>query len=375
MGRHRTPEEKRELAERARQLRAAGRSRGEIRAELGIGDDLAKAFLRGVPLPDSLARPRAKDDVRETAIAMRISGRTYDDIAADLGVSKSTLSLWLRHLPTSGPTPLLLDESCEDAAADVLPSADVHQAARALRADGLLLREIAERLQVSIKAASLYTRGMPWPDRARHGGDAAQVRAMAEARWGAHRRRRDAAAQQRKLEAARAVGEVDDHTLLLLGAIAYWCEGAKSKPWRRQGKWVFVNSDPWLIRLMVRWLRLVDVPPERWIVRLQIHETADVAASEEYWRHVLGLPDLVFGKASIKRHRPLTTRHNVGEGYHGCLSIYVRRGTELLQQVEGWVVGTVLGAGAALPDQPMLWDRECKTDPVEVTSRRPSAVG
>ena len=53
MARHRTAEEKRELAERARELRAAGRSRREIQAELGIGDDLAKAFLRGVPIPDS----------------------------------------------------------------------------------------------------------------------------------------------------------------------------------------------------------------------------------------------------------------------------------------------------------------------------------
>ena len=40
MARHRTAEEKRELAERARELRAAGRSRREIQAELGIGDDL-----------------------------------------------------------------------------------------------------------------------------------------------------------------------------------------------------------------------------------------------------------------------------------------------------------------------------------------------
>lgn len=78
--------EKRELGEQARALRAAGRSRREIQAELGIGDDLAKAFLRGVPLPDSLARPRAKDDDREAAVALREAGRTYDQIAAELGV-------------------------------------------------------------------------------------------------------------------------------------------------------------------------------------------------------------------------------------------------------------------------------------------------
>ncbi len=99
MARHRTREEKRELGERARALRAAGRSRREIQAELHIGEDLAKAFLRGVPLPDSLARPRARDADREAAVALREAGRTYDQIAAELGVSKSTCSLWLRDLP------------------------------------------------------------------------------------------------------------------------------------------------------------------------------------------------------------------------------------------------------------------------------------
>lgn len=96
MGRHRTAEEKRELGERARALRAAGRSRREIQVELGIGDDLAKAFLAGTEVPAALRRPRAKDDVREQAVLMRQRGRTYDDIALDLGVSKSSLSLWLR---------------------------------------------------------------------------------------------------------------------------------------------------------------------------------------------------------------------------------------------------------------------------------------
>jgi orotate phosphoribosyltransferase-like protein len=145
MGRHRTQQEKRELGEHARQLRAAGRSRREIQAELGIGDDLAKAFLRGVPLPDALARPRAKDGDREAARALRMAGSTYDQIADDLGVSKSTCSLWLRDLPH--PTG-------DDAAAvqpPVVPEPldERHVRARQLRSDGLTLREIAEIIGVS----------------------------------------------------------------------------------------------------------------------------------------------------------------------------------------------------------------------------------
>jgi hypothetical protein len=107
---------------------------------------------------------------------------------------------------------------------------------------------------------------------------------------------------------------------------------------------------------------LVGVPPDRWIVRIQIHERADVGAAEEHWRHVLGLPDLVFAKTTLKRHNPKTVRKNVGADYHGCVSIYVRGGAKLLQQAEGWVVGALLGAGGALPDRPMPWVVGWETD-------------
>jgi transposase len=350
MGRHRTSEEKRELGERARALRAAGRSRREIQAELGIGDDLACQLLTGTEVPDSLRRPRAKDDLREVARQLREAGGSYNAITAELGVSKSTLSHWLRDLPPSAGPPAAVPSST--------PLSDVdsrRQAARELRKSGLLLREIAEQLGLSIKTVSVHVRGLPWAPRSRHGGGPEHVREMAEARWADHRRRRDADAQQRKLNAALAVGDLDDRTLLLLGAVAYWCEGSKSKPWRPQGKWVFINSDPVLVRLMVRWLRLLEIPPERWVVRIQIHETADLAGAEAHWRHVLGVPELEFGKALIKRHKPLTNRRNVGETYHGCASIYVRNGAQLLQQVEGWVVGALLGAGGVLPHRAMPW--------------------
>lgn len=99
MGRHRTPDEKTALGDLARQLCAEGRSVRAIRAELRIGDELVRTFLRGVPVRESLRRPRAADARREVAVTLREAGLTYDAIAAELGVSKSTCSVWLRELP------------------------------------------------------------------------------------------------------------------------------------------------------------------------------------------------------------------------------------------------------------------------------------
>ena len=48
--------------------------------------------------------------------------------------------------------------------------------------------------------------------------------------------------------AAAEIGELTERQLLIAGAIAYWCEGTKSKPPHNSERVVFVNSDPGLIR-------------------------------------------------------------------------------------------------------------------------------
>lgn len=279
MARHRTAEEKRELAERARALRAAGRSRREIQAELGIGDDLAKAFLRGVPIPDSLARPRAKDELREAAIALRQAGRTYDEIAAELGVSKSTCSLWLRDLPR--------------------PAEDPERAAAA-----------QERRLEALRARA--------------------------------RRDRDARDEEGRLASARvaeAIGAVTSRDLILALAVSYWCEGAKRKPWNRQQVVQWMNSDPMLVMLFLEGLEQVGIERERLTLRLHIHETADEQAARSWWSERTGVPLSQFRRSTIKRHRPKTTRRNVGADYRGCLCVTVVQGRLLYQVLEGLMHG------------------------------------
>jgi len=36
--------------------------------------------------------------------------------------------------------------------------------------------------------------------------------------------------------AAAEIGELTDREVMIAGAIAYWCEGGKSKPHRRSGR-------------------------------------------------------------------------------------------------------------------------------------------
>ena len=83
--------------------------------------------------------------------------------------------------------------------------------------------------------------------------------------------------------AAAQVGELTDREILIAGAVAYWCEGAKSKPYRVDEYVRFINSDPALIRLFLRFLDKSGVSRERVRYRVLIHESADVEAATRYW--------------------------------------------------------------------------------------------
>jgi hypothetical protein len=102
---------------------------------------------------------------------------------------------------------------------------------------------------------------------------------MAAGRWDAQRADRDRRQAETHLRAADDVGELSDRDLLIAGAAIYWCEGSKSKPWRRLDRLTFVNSDPALLSLFLRFLEACGRSADSLRYRVQIHETADAEAA------------------------------------------------------------------------------------------------
>jgi transcriptional regulator with XRE-family HTH domain len=268
---------------RARLLRRDGKTYDEIRAVVGpVSDDRLQTWLAGIPRPASTWRGRAKDDLRRECRRLRAEGLTYHEIAARTGASQGSLSVWLRD--QRGPNVKRVDQA-----------------------------EHIRRIQPKAVAAH---------------------KANAEAR-------RDTARQR----GAAAVGEISDRDLFIAGVALYWAEGVKDKPWRRSGRVVLINGDADALRLFLAWLDLVGVPEEDRIYRLNIHESADVPTHERWWADALGLPLASFARATLKRHKPVTVRRNVGDSYHGCLVVSVRRSAALYDEIEGaWrrIVGDAL---------------------------------
>ncbi|HWH01113.1 MAG TPA: helix-turn-helix domain-containing protein [Pilimelia sp.] len=260
----------------------------ELRRSGGAGsaETLASGgsdWLRGWPPADPR---RSAGERRARAVALRGAGWSVNDIADELGVARSTAFAWVGHLPLDRDT----------------------DRARAKRA-------LAQR--------------------------------RAEARWGDYRRQRDARRAAAHAAAAAEVGVLSARELRLIGAVMYWCEGTKAKPWRRAERFTFTNSDLRLLALFLAFVELLGRSRTELTYRLSIHESADAEAATQWWCTALGLPRDRFRQPTVKRHAVRTNRHNTGPDYRGCLVIDVPRGREFYWRVDGWMTGLATAADPA----------------------------
>jgi hypothetical protein len=269
-----------QLREQAIALRRAGRSRREIKELLGItSNETLNESLKGEPPQPQNFRPNAKDDPRAKARALREQGLNYNQIAAELGVSKSSVSLWVRDLPRPEP---------------------------------LSYEAFRERQVAGVRR---------W--------------------WAAERPIRKTQRAAARAAAADEIGKLSDRETIIAGAIAYWCEGAKNKPYRRSDQVSFMNSDPALVRFYIHFLATAGIGRDRLRCTVSIHESADVEGAQRFWLGVTGLEATQFRRPALKKHNPRTTRKNTGDDYHGCLRIDVLRGSALFQKIEGWAAAVM----------------------------------
>ena len=131
---------------------------------------------------------------------------------------------------------------------------------------------------------------------------------------------------------------LSDREILIAGAIAYWCEGTKSKPYRQAERVVFINSDPGLIKFFLRFLSAAGVEPAQLRFRVHIHESADVAAAEQFW---LGVTARRSGAVPADHAQAAQPADHPQE--RGCrlprvpASFDVRQSADLYRRIEGWV--------------------------------------
>jgi hypothetical protein len=180
------------------------------------------------------------------------------------------------------------------------------EAARALRAEGHTLADIAARLSVSKSSVSLWVRDVPFtPSPRRHGP---------------HRRRHpQQEAKRRQIEemnrqGSARIGNLSDESFFVAGVALYAGEGSKT-----DGQVRFANSDPAMIRFFCAWLRrFFCVDESRLRGRIYLHQGLDISATETFWSELTRIPSTQFHKPYRAVPDP-SIRRNKHE--HGCFYV------------------------------------------------------
>jgi hypothetical protein len=272
--------------------------------------------------------------LREQAVALRRQGLSRRQIRDKLKIFNNDL---LNRLVEGEPPPQWTKR----------PNAkdELREKARKLRLQGWTYDQIQLELGCSRSSVSLWVRDLPRPE-PRYTPE--EQRALMREGLGRRRAADREKLTQRKLAASRETERLSDRELFTAGVALYWAEGAKSKPYDRRERAIFVNSDPGVIQVYLAWLDLLGVGRDRLRFRVLIHESADVEAAERYWAEISDIDVSVFQKATLKKHNPKTVRKNTGDDYHGCLVVYVSQSADLYNRIEGWWNGIVAQSQARL---------------------------
>jgi len=213
---------------------------------------------------------------KEKAIKLRKEGFSYSEILKEISVAKSTLSLWLRSVG--------------------------------------LAKEQKQRITEKKIAAAL--RGAK-----------------------AKKEQRIAITKEIKDKARKEIEEISRRDLWLIGTALHWAEGTKEKEDKPGTGIIFSNSDPKMILLFLKWLKIIfSINNSNLGYELYIHETANLRSAQLYWSDILSIPVEKI-RVYFKKNKINTKRKNTGDNYYGLVRIRVNKSSGLNRKITGWIEG------------------------------------
>lgn len=197
---------------------------------------------------------RIKIHEKEAAVRLRISGKSIAEIASKLQLSKSTVSIWLRDIELSNKAKRLIQKRSETG------------------------RKKGAQLNHARLVSNL-------------------LHAKNEA-------------QQKLEETALKVTH-----LQLLCALAYWCEGEKT---RNDSYLVFTNSDPQLVATFLYLLRnSFPITNEKFRICLHLHHYHNEKDKIKFWSRITKISESQFIKVFSKKSAGIRKHKD----YAGCASV------------------------------------------------------
>ena len=185
-----------------------------------------------------------------------------------------------------------------------------------LRKLGKTIPEIAKTLQVSKSSVSLWLRGISLPRKATE--ELANRRV--KSRLLANEAKREITRTKLKLADKEAKDiekafSIDSNSALILCALMYWCEGAKSK---NDSEFTFTNAEPLLVQGFLYLLRLsLPLDESKFRVKMHLHSYHKESTQKTFWSRVTHIPETQFQNTYWKTNSGI----NIKPDYPGCIHV------------------------------------------------------
>lgn len=204
-----------------------------------------------------------------------------------------------------------------------------------LRKDGQSIKEIARILNVAKSSVSYWVRDVQLTAMQR-----SQLTARGFSKDAIEKRRLARIQETQKKhsaimkEAGDTLQYLSSRDLWLLGTALYWGEGGKTN----RGSARVANSDPAVIKLMMRFFReICKVPEEKFRGHVHTFSHLNKNAAEKYWSEVSDIPREQFFKTYTKPS--IASKHKKDSLPYGTFQIYVND-TKLFLTIMGWIEKT-----------------------------------
>ncbi|MBU1255434.1 hypothetical protein KKE74_01450 [Patescibacteria group bacterium] len=209
--------------------------------------------------------------------------------------------------------------------------------AEELRKQGQSIKEIAKKLKVSKGSVSLWCRDIKLTKK--------QIKKLEQRMIkGGHKGRLKGAKvmKERRLErikclkkeALKEIGSINKRDLFVIGIGLYWGEGSKT-----DNKISFHNSDPMIIKFIMRWFKeCFQLPKERftaYVIINEIHKNR-LDKVEKYWSKITKIPSNQFRKTVLTRVKNKKVYANFNNHY-GTLVVRITKSSGLFYKIQGYI--------------------------------------
>jgi len=213
---------------------------------------------------------------REESTELRKQGLSYNEISRKLNVPKSTLSGWLKDLPLS----------------KIAKSKNIEKS-KLVSAKNIvaLNRKRAVEYKIKVEAIlSSYSKNLP---------------------------------------------VVKKDELFWLGLALFLAEGGKREKWSMR----FVNSDPLLISIMMRFFRQIcEVEDDHFRFRIHLHENANPDESLKFWSEIASISKTQFYRPYFGVPKSSKGKRPKNRLPYGTLHLIISD-AGLVRKLKGWIMG------------------------------------